>query len=159
MIIDILVALFIARSSYLTVIDQKQFMNNLNFAKDDPKLASHVIEAVDWVYNKTQGEGFKAYNYVPEIYDYPYQYIYWWYGRKTYGYMPEKIEYEPDVVSYIPRQVQFLENTKLENNKIALIYEKKANWQSWLDKFDNWCLIEKNDFEWNVGVEIRQKCK
>jgi hypothetical protein len=43
---------------------------------------------VDWVYTHAKGKGFAVYHYLPSVYDYPYQYIYPWYGKQTYGYVP-----------------------------------------------------------------------
>jgi len=158
-LVGLIVILFLARNIFLTYNDQKQFINNPNFAKDDPKLAEHEIKAVDWVYQEMKGEGFKAYNYVPEIYDYPYQYIYWWYGVKKYGYMPGEVAYEPRVPQYIPKQYDFYKKSKDSEDTIALIYEKKSDYLNWRDKFNDYCVKSKIDFGWNVGAEIVVKCK
>ena len=157
-IVLIIIFVFVSRNVYLTYLDQKQFINNINFAKDDPKLTSHLIETVDWVYQKTNGAGFKAYNYVPEIYDYPYQYIYWWKGNKKFNYVPGEVSYEPNVPQYIPRQYQFYENAKNSETLIALIYERKSNYLGWLNKYANYCVKESQIFDWNVTAEIREKC-
>lgn len=157
-IVILLIILFLGRNILLTYNDQKQFINNPNFAKDDPKLADHEIKAVDWVYQEMKGEGFSAYNYVPEIYDYPYQYIYWWYGVKKYGYIPGEVAYEPNAPQYIPRQYEFYNKSKGSDNMVALIYERKANYENWLNKFSDYCVKSKIDFGWNVGAEIRVKC-
>jgi len=157
-IAPVIIVIFLARNIFLTYNDQKQFINNANFAKDDPKLAEHEIKAVDWVYREMKNEGFSAYNYVPEIYDYPYQYIYWWYGVKKYGYIPAEVSYEPNAPQYIPKQYEYYDKAKGSENTIALIYEKKADYGNWLNKFSDYCVKSKIDFGWNVGAEIRVKC-
>lgn len=154
-----LISIFLVRSLILTISDQRQFINNPNFAKDDPKLMDHLIKSVDWVYQHAGDNGFKAYNYLPEIYDFPYQYVYWWYGRKHYGFMPTEVSYSPQVPDYVPRQSQFYENQKGDSNTIGLIYEKKGDYQLWLNTFDKqYCLKKKIDFTWGVNAEIREKC-
>lgn len=54
----------------------------------DASILANEIKAVDWVYQKADGKGFYEYNYLPSVYDYPYQYLFWWWGRKQYGYVP-----------------------------------------------------------------------
>lgn len=61
------------------------------------------IKAVDFVYKDTAANNFNAYVYVPYVIDYPYQYLWLWYGEKKYQKTPsnnqEKIFYliaEPD---------------------------------------------------------------
>jgi len=127
---------------------------------DDPKNLNNLIKSVDWVYQKNEGKGFEAYNYVPEIYDYPYQYLYWWYGIKKYGYMPEKVSYSvTEVPEYIRSQQQFVEKTKKSEGRIALIYENRANYIGWLDQFKNFCTVAKEEAGWKVTMEIRERCK
>ena len=74
---------------------------------DDPSLLANEIKAIDWVYEKAGEQGFSVYNYLPSVLDYPYQYLFWWYGQKKYGYLPSRragnplyLIYEPD--PYLP---------------------------------------------------------
>lgn len=154
-----LMVIFICRTLYLTVADQKQFINNPNFAKDDPKLAEHQIKAIDWIYQRVGGANFKAYNYVPEVYDYSYQYLYWWYGEQRYGYRPVSVSYLPDVPLYIPRQNEFGNTSGVTEQSVGLLYERQPGYGEWLKKFDQYCIREKIDFGWQVSGEIREKCK
>jgi len=157
----LIIIIFLIRSIYLTIGDQKQFINNPDFAKDDPALMDHLIKTVDWAYQQTKGESFRAYNYLPETYDYQYQYVYWWYGRAKYGYMPTELTYLPGAdISYVPKSQLFKEKGGNfgGDEAIVLLYEKKLDYQSWLHNFDQYCLIEKIDFGWQVSGEIREKC-
>jgi len=54
----------------------------------DPSLLKNELGAIDWVYQKSKGQGFYVYNYLPSVLDYPYQYLFWWWGRQKYGYVP-----------------------------------------------------------------------
>jgi hypothetical protein len=121
---------------------------------------NNLIKNIDWVYQKMNNDGFDAYNYVPEIYDYPNQYLYWWYGTKKYGYMPNKVSYSlTEVPEYIRTQKKFYEKTKeSKNKKIALIYERKDLYIGWLNQFEKYCTVDKWQTDWRTTVEIREKC-
>lgn len=43
----------------------------------------------DWIYSHADQDGFNSYVYTESAeFDWQYQYLYWWYGRKKYGYLP-----------------------------------------------------------------------
>lgn len=46
--------------------------------------------AIDLIYQDAAGQPFGVFVYAPPIYDYPYEYLFWWYGQKKYGYLPNK---------------------------------------------------------------------
>jgi hypothetical protein len=155
----VLMTLFLVRSFYMTVVDQNTYIKNGN-KSDDPKNLANLIRNIDWVYSQANGKGFKAYNYVPEIYDYSTQYLYWWYGQKQYGYMPEKVSYSlPEVPEYIRMQSIFYEKTKSSDDRIALIYETKSNYIGWLNDFKDYCTVDKKVTDWQTTIEWREKCK
>jgi len=152
------VGIFLIRNIYLTTIDQWQFTGG-GFGKDDPKKMANLIRNIDWVYQKNNNEGFDAYNFVPEIYDYSNQYLYWWYGVKKYGYMPSKVSYSlTEVPEYTRAQNEFYRKTKNSDNKIALIYENNNSSIGWLGQFTKYCTVEKWQTGWRTTVEIREKC-
>jgi hypothetical protein len=154
-----LLTLFLISNLYLTIVDQSVYIKNNN-KSDDPKNMANLIRSVDWVYTKLNGEGFQSYNYVPEVYDYPHQYLYWWYGTKTYGYMPEKISYSlEEVPEYVRMQNTFYKNTKPAINKLALTYETKSSYKDWLNQFNDYCTLDKWETGWRTTIEIREKCK
>ena len=155
----ILLIIFLIRSFYLTIIDQSNEYIKKN-KSDDPKNMANLISNIDWVYKKANGNGFRAFNYVPEVYDYSTQYLYWWYGQKQYGYMPEKVSYSlTEVPEYIRMQNIFYNKTKPSGDKIALIYETKLTYVGWLNQFKDYCLIDKKETDWKMVVEWREKCK
>jgi len=47
-------------------------------------------EIIDYIYNDADGQPFGVFVYTPPIYDFPYEYLFWWYGQKKYGYLPTK---------------------------------------------------------------------
>jgi 4-amino-4-deoxy-L-arabinose transferase-like glycosyltransferase len=64
-----------------------RYSQNLH-PSDDPSLLTNEIKAIDWVYQQAEGKGFFVYHYLPSVLDYPYQYLFWWYGRQKYHYLP-----------------------------------------------------------------------
>ncbi len=60
------------------------------FWQGDISLYRNQLEVVDYVYKYAQGKKFNYVLYTPPIYDYPYQYIFSWYGKNTYGYLPSE---------------------------------------------------------------------
>jgi len=154
----ILLSIFLMRSFYMTIVDQNVYIKDNN-RSNDPKNMANLIKNIDWVYDKMKGEGFKAFNYVPEVYDYPHQYLYWWYGVKKYGYMPEKVSYSlTEIPEYVRLQNTFYDKTKTAGTKIALIYETKLNYIGWLNQFKDYCMVEKWETDWQTNMEIRVKC-
>lgn len=60
--------------------------------KIDPNFAfvKAKKEVIDSIYRDADGQPFGVFVYTPPIYDYPYEYLFWWYGQKKYGYLPNK---------------------------------------------------------------------
>ncbi|MBI3559263.1 glycosyltransferase family 39 protein [Candidatus Gottesmanbacteria bacterium] len=46
-------------------------------------------QILDYIYNSSQNQGFSYYAYTPPVYDYIWQYNFWWYGQKKYRYLPK----------------------------------------------------------------------
>ena len=87
-IIAFMIILFFLRNLWGTIQEQGVFEKVR--LSDDPKNMANLKKNIDWIYEKSGGEAFKAMNFVPEIFDLPQQYLYWWYGAKKYGYRPKK---------------------------------------------------------------------
>jgi hypothetical protein len=155
----IIIGIFLVRNIWLATTDQWQFTDQK--PSSDPKNLANLIKNVDWVYQKMNGNGFEAYTYVPEIYDYPNQYLYWWYGVKKYDYMPIKVSYSlTEVPEYLRTSNEFYRKTKEnKSNKIALIYEINDRSIGWLGQFTKYCTVDKWETDWNTTVEVREKCK
>lgn len=119
---------------------------------------------IDWVYQRAKEQGFKAYSYLPSIYDYPYQYLYWWYGVKRYGYQPNDVAYLPNQPEYIENMRSYLTKTRPlpENEPVFLIIEKDEQnpifEKAWLGNFANLCPVEKASFSYPVEVHYLVKC-
>lgn len=48
------------------------------------------IAIIDYVYNEAKGKDFKYIVYTPAVHDYTYRYLFSWYGKKKYGYIPSQ---------------------------------------------------------------------
>lgn len=82
-----------------------------NFAKQRTlgSLYINQVQAIDWIYQDAAGSGFKVYVFVPAVYDYNYQYMFFWYGLKRYGYLPAEFSYWPRVPEYVPKKTDQLQ--------------------------------------------------
>ena len=98
------------------------------YPSDDPSLLKNELAAIDWVYQKSGGKGFYVYTYLPSVLDYPYQYLFWWYGRKKYSYLPcEFASYPGSPKLFIPGS-EYYENPKRQcANLRFLIIEPDKN--------------------------------
>ncbi len=112
----------------------------------DPSLLKNELMAIDYAYQHADGQGFKAYVYLPSVIDYPYQYLFWWYGLKKYGYTPEDYAYLPNQPEYISQKTSFnVTNNKPSSNIIILIKEPdRINLRElWENNFRNDELIDQ----------------
>lgn len=102
----------------------------------DPSNLNNRLKTVEKVYELANGDGFNLYNYTPSVYDYPYQYLFWWQGRE-YGYHPAKITYQDNVPEYIPNNDRLL-NLKKEATQTFFIVEENKTQEAnlWLNQFE-----------------------
>lgn len=134
----------------------KFFIKDRNIPNMDPSLFKNEIAAVDFVYKEAKGANFKVYTYLPSVYDYPYQYLFWWYGRKKYGYIPGEYAYLPNKPRYIPSQDKFQGKKDNISNLIFLIKEPDRNYtrSGWEGNFINLKPINK----YMIGsIEIEER--
>lgn len=94
--------IFYAVSNLFQYFTHDRFQANL-----DPSSYKNEIAAIDYVYQKAEGNNFKVYTYLPSVIDYPYQYLFWWHGQKRYGYIPGEYAYSPNKPQYISNKEQF----------------------------------------------------
>lgn len=133
---------------------------NLNFyPSNDASILKNEIGAIDWVYEKSRGRGFYVYNYLPSVLDYPYQYLFWWYGRNKYGYVPcEYSSFPGSPGLFVPGKDYYQEPKRdCDRRFLFLIIEPDKNLfvrLTWLDEVTkNTRLIE----EGSVGTIQVQK--
>ncbi len=103
------------------------FTGEIGKPSGDASILKNEIAAIDYVYQYAKGENFKVYTYLPSVYDYPYQYLFWWYGNKKYGYIPGEYAYAPNKPSYIPSQDKFQGGKDGFSSLVFLIKEPDRN--------------------------------
>lgn len=54
----------------------------------DAAVYRNQLAVVDYIYSNAHGQPFNYVAYSPAVYDYPYQYLFSWYGKNKYHYMP-----------------------------------------------------------------------
>lgn len=134
---------------------------------DDPSILRNEIGAVDWVYRKAEGKGFYVYNYLPSVLDYPYQYLFWWYGKKNYGYLPcEYLPYPASTHVNYPLFVpggKFYQQPKREcSNLRFLIIEPDKNYylrDRWINELSVETKLIDKSFIGKIEVQQRQLLK
>ncbi len=136
------------------------FVNDFGKKNLDPSLYKNEIAAIDYVYKYANGKNFKVYTYLPSVYDYPYQYLFWWYGNKKYGYIPGEYAYSPNKPPYIPSQDKFAGLKTNFSGLVFLIKEPNRNytrfgWEGDFIKY-NWKTIEKQ-MVGPIEIEIRKE--
>lgn len=80
---------------------------------DDPSLLANEIKAIDWIYSHAENRSYAVYVWVPSVFDYHYQYLFWWYGSKKYGYFPCEVNTFPgSPKTYLPKNYEQFEKPK-----------------------------------------------
>jgi len=101
------------------------------------------IRALKYIYDQAQGKPFSSYQYSPEIYDYAYQYLYFWQGFQG-KQLPVEFSYKPGEISYVtekPELLKLFPKAESQAEKTFLILnlpENKYHYplESWLDQFN-----------------------
>lgn len=127
----------------------KNYTYNLQ-PTDDASLLVNELKAIDWTYQKSQGEGFFVYSYIPSVYDYHYQYLYWYQARQKYGYVPCEYTTFPKTPDFFIKNYQLYQQPQKPcGNFRFIIAESDQNAfrrQNWLDQVrKNTTLIEETD--------------
>lgn len=148
-------ATYTAQSEYLTVSSKMGANNKSNL--------NNSLTVVDWVYQHAKAEGFRVYSYLPAIYDYSYQYLFWWHGNRNYHYRANDVSYLPNQPEYIDNMRSYFTNTRPlpGNEPTFLIIEKEESNPSfqtaWLGNFSKLCQVDGTKYDF--GVEIREMVK
>lgn len=139
------------------------FLNDFGKPNLDPSLYKNEIAAIDYVYKYADGKNFKVYTYLPSVYDYPYQYLIWWHGLKTFGYLPIDYAYAPNKPKYISNKESFSETPdplrkREDSNLVFLIKEPNYNYTrfGWEGDFINLKTIKK-EMIGPLEIEVRRR--
>lgn len=72
------------------------------------------IETLDRIESIADGRPYASYHYVPDIYDFSYQYLYYWRGLQGHS-MPTEFSYKPGEVSYVVQKADL--STRIPNRE------------------------------------------
>ncbi len=138
----------------------QRYKGHLEYSSDSSMLYNQ-LSVLDWMYIHNDDDGFNVYNYTNTFYDYPYQYLFFWYGKNKYGFLPCEYANFPKAPKhmYIPNYLEYTE-PQLGCNRIRfLIIQDDTNGQSnadWIDDFRNeTSLVEKTEIG-RIKVEKRE---
>lgn len=150
----ILLLMIYSFSNIGNFVFRDRFRENL-----DPSLYKNEIGAIDYVYKYANGQNFKVYIYLPSVYDYPYQYLFWWYGSNKYGYIPAEYVYSPNKPSYIPSQEKFQGKKDNFSGLVFLIKEPNRgfNYKSGWEADYRFMELIKSDKLGVIELEIRRE--
>lgn len=124
------IAAFIMLFGFFNILNF--FINYMGKPSTDSSLFGNEISAIDYVYNYAKDKNFKVYTYLPSVYDYPYQYLIWWYGLKKFGYLPIDYAYSPNKPEYISNKAYFSakeEDLKKRENSNLVFLIKEPNYR------------------------------
>ncbi|MEK7616956.1 MAG: glycosyltransferase family 39 protein [Patescibacteria group bacterium] len=143
---------------YFALININNYFKERSIPSNDPSVYKNEVAAIDYVYKKAEGKNFSVYTYLPSVYDYPYQYLFWWYGKKTYGYIPGEYVYSPNKPQYIPSQDKFQGSKKNYSGLVFLIKEpdRIKMRQAWENDYKDMEFISK-EMIGPIEVEIRKE--
>ncbi len=135
------------------------FIIDRNKPNSDPSLYKNEIAVIDYVYQYANGQNFKAYTFMPSVYDYPYQYLFWWYGQKKYGYIPAEYAYAPNKPQYISNKDRFEGSKDNYKGLVFLIKEPNRghNWKSgWEASYKSLELLSSEKLG-SIEIEVRHE--
>ncbi|MFC1626999.1 hypothetical protein ACFL18_00395 [Patescibacteria group bacterium] len=122
------------------------FFSSLRLNFSDRRFSNDIylnqISVIDWIYQDAKDKGFKAYTFTPPIYDYHFQYLFFWRGLNQYHYLPEEFSYAPDQPEYVAKKnlqlVQLADKIKPSQGLVYLIINKGSRQEltDWKTKFN-----------------------
>jgi hypothetical protein len=150
---------------YYSIKSQTDYITAVAFKpSNDRSSMQNELAALDWIYQNAEGEGFKVYSYLPSVYDFPYNHLFWWYGNDKYGYQPFETAYLPNQPEYIADVDQLWVNKRDmgANNLIFLVIEEDFDMpvrtEAWMGNFSKLCQIKEVDFPWHAKVKMMTSC-
>ncbi len=117
------------------------------------------LSAIDYVYQQAGGKNFKVYTYLPSVYDWPYQYLFWWHGLKKYGYLPQEYAYAPNKPPYVPSKEKLEVGNQPESSGLVFLIKEPDQTgirHLWENQFKNLELLKSE----NIGpltIEVRNE--
>ncbi len=142
---------------YISSINLISYVKERQSPGGNPSLMKHELAAIDYVYQEAAGKNFRVYSYLPSVYDYPYQYLFWWYGQRRYGYLPKEYSYAPNKPPYITGKELLLTSSPQDSDLVFLIKEPddRQRRELWENNFTNYPLIKTYRLQ-SIEIETRK---
>jgi hypothetical protein len=151
--------LFVLYSLVFCLSSQTDYLNHVaQLSSNDPSNLQNEIADLNWVYQQADGQGFNLYSYIPSVYDYPNQHVFWWYGTKKYGYQPADVSYLPNQPEYIKdNALVWTKKRPITDNQLTFLIietdkEMPSREQTWLGNFAQLCPVKQQIFSWNTKI-------
>ena len=152
---------------YLILISTRFYQDRLvekqTIRSNDRALLLNQLEAIDWTYREASGSGFSTYVFTPAVYDLNYQYLYWWYGRGKYNYLPAKVIYQDDVPEYIENKAAYWTNPRPFSGVTFLLLETYPQFVDrevdWRQRYLKLCKTKDVRLTGAIVVEKVTACK
>lgn len=132
----------------------------------DRSILANQLSVLDWVYQNSEGDGFNAYIYLADDdHDYPYQYLFWWYGREKYGFVPCEYQNFPYPITskhtYVPGSLFYNQPTLGCDKFVFLIIEpdKDRNQAKWREQVTKNTVLAQEFQIGEVKIEKRLRQK
>lgn len=117
------------------------------------------LEALNFIYQQAEGKSFVSYHYQPEIYDYDWQYLYFWQAFKGRP-LPVEFSYKPGEFTYVTEKNDLLKLLPADERKPEKIFlvvglpENKAHYpiNQWLDQIKYGEIVSKTRLSLEMEV-------
>lgn len=135
------------------------FSYNREITKNSAAFLPVKLRVLNYIYDQAEGRPFSSYHYLASIYDYPYQYLYFWQAFKGKP-LPVEFSYKPGEITYVPEKKELLNllpQPKTKAETIFLIVEKPENVyhypiKQWLSEIKYGKIVSKKAFGPEVEV-------
>lgn len=127
-------------------------------AGNDPATLRNQQKAINIIYKDAQNLPFSVYVYSPAIYDFPYQYLFWWYGFVKKQPFPYDFAYLPGKPGYVKSKDLYaykVAETKLVYLVIENSKESSYNFSDWINTFDSFEIIWEQRINQAITLQKR----
>ncbi|MBU0618752.1 hypothetical protein KKD62_00790 [Patescibacteria group bacterium] len=143
-------------SAYLPKLKQ-------GFPSTDPSSLKNQLAVIDWIYQDSAGQDFVVYTYSPAIYDYPWQYLFWWQAEKKQLPLPKDFSYQPKTYDYVANKLAYVPPPETSSRFITyLIFEphdpsRETSYtpEDFMQPYVDLQLIASKNFNSRIRVEKR----
>jgi len=123
-----------------------------------PEFLNDQITVVKNIYHFSDNQPFSVYTYTPPIYDYQYQYLFWWYAKTNNLSLPVEYSYLPGESSYHPQKEYFINPSPEKPKTVFLIIEPqsdKSKVDGWLGHFAQLELVSQEKLTSGITIQTR----